>query len=300
MSNKKPNLFLVGAPKCGTTSLYHYLRQHPDIFFPRFKEPHFFSTDLVWKYRPVQFKDANHYLTLFENAERQKWIGEASVWYLYSACAAANIKAFNPDARIICILRNPVDMLFSMYRFNIKLGSENITNFERALALEESRKQNKNIPGTLYAPWAILYKEIASYAVQLERYYQVYDKKNIHIIIYDDLSKNPSRVYQDILNFLGLPSYQIEFKKYNRTEDRSLHALRYLYRKYPEMYAGLRSGKYSRKYLHYLNKLGDAFLDRKVPPSTMSDMAKKELKKFFKPEIERIMKITGKDLTHWL
>src|SRR5687767_1010670 len=103
----KPNFFIVGAPKCGTTSLYEYIRVHPEVFMPDRKEPAFFCSDF---YKPRRMKE-EEYLSLFREAGSAKWIGEASTWYLYSDKAREGIKAFCPDARIIIMLRNPVDMM---------------------------------------------------------------------------------------------------------------------------------------------------------------------------------------------
>src|SRR5438093_1590857 len=107
-----PTFFIVGAPRCGTTALYTYLRQHPDLFLPENKEPHFFGSDL---YHPGFVRNLDEYLSLFLEAGNKKRAGEASVWYLYSRNAAAEIMAFCPSARIIAMLRNPVDMMYSNY-----------------------------------------------------------------------------------------------------------------------------------------------------------------------------------------
>src|SRR6266498_2750548 len=98
----KPNFFIVGAPKCGTTALYEYLRRHPHIFMPKLKEPHFFALDLG---HPM-VKTEVHYASLFADSTKEHMrVGEASVYYLYSAVALPAIHAFNPDAKIIAMVR---------------------------------------------------------------------------------------------------------------------------------------------------------------------------------------------------
>src|SRR5262245_10433773 len=130
-----PNFFLIGARKAGTTSLYHYLDQHPDIYLSPLKEPTYFAPEAVqpstaeeselraWIAGPMLEKrqhgtvrDWADYVQLFRNARSEKAIGEGSVAYLGSTTAPGRIKAFNPDARVLVILRNPVDLLFSFYK----------------------------------------------------------------------------------------------------------------------------------------------------------------------------------------
>jgi hypothetical protein len=109
-----PNLFIVGAPKCGTSSLHAYLDEHPDIFMSWYKEPHFFATALdIPLY--AKYRDRQTYLSLFESATTQTWRGESSTWYLYDEEAPHNIRQFASDARVIILLRNPFEMVHGLY-----------------------------------------------------------------------------------------------------------------------------------------------------------------------------------------
>jgi len=108
---RKPDLFIVGAPRSGTTALYEYLRSHPDIFMCTPKEPNYFSFDMN---RPRAANTEEEYLRLFKNAH-EKVAGEASVWYLYSKVAIAEIMRFNPDAKIIAMVRSPIDWFRSWH-----------------------------------------------------------------------------------------------------------------------------------------------------------------------------------------
>ena len=139
----KPNLFIVGAPKCGTTFLYHYLKKHPEIFFPKFKEPHFFGSDLIRKNGAYDL-NLNNYLNLF-NSDK-KIIGEASTFYIFSKNAAKEIHAFNPDAKIIIMLRNLIDLTYSMHSQFVFSGDETIENFKESLNIEDKRLRGKKIP----------------------------------------------------------------------------------------------------------------------------------------------------------
>ena len=112
-----PNFFIVGAPKCGTTALCEYLKYHPNVFMSTPKEPHYFAEDFE-RYRHVKTEDK--YLALFGDCnDRHLMIGEASVFYLRSTRAVSLIRDFNPDAKIIVMLRNPVDMVYSLSLIHI-------------------------------------------------------------------------------------------------------------------------------------------------------------------------------------
>ena len=139
----KPSFFIVGAPKCGTTSLCKYLEQHPDIFIPSIKELYYFCTDSTGKKRANTLEE---YLSFFEGG-KGKLCGEGSVWYLFSKEAASEIYKFNPEAKIIIMLREPVSLMYSLHSMHLANGSnEDILDFKLALEAEEDRKQGKRIP----------------------------------------------------------------------------------------------------------------------------------------------------------
>ena len=219
--NQIPNFFLVGAPKCGTTSMHAYLQEHPEIFMSTPKEPHHFSTDipLLIDTFDGQIDERNAYLRLFEDAKDEVAIGEGSVWYLYSEVAAQNIYEFNPEARIICLLRHPVEMAWSMFRFMNSLGFETTTDFRRAIDEGDLRAEGKNIPFGLHRACCVLYKESAMYGKQLERYFTVWPRDRIHVAFYEDLRDDPSKVYKQVTTFLGCSSdFSPEFAIHNKTD----------------------------------------------------------------------------------
>lgn len=133
----RPNLFIVGAPKCGTTTIYHYLKNYSRVFFTETKEPHFFSSDLG--FRPGNYKKTlSSYQNLYDSPPNTAlYLGDASVFYLYSAEAASNIYFFNPYSKIICLLRQPAEAIYSMFTFCLRLGAETIEDFDKALAAEQ-------------------------------------------------------------------------------------------------------------------------------------------------------------------
>ena len=133
---KKPDFFIVGAPKCGTTALAEYLRQHPDVFFSDPKEPCYFCNDFP---RKRYVESESDYTALFRKAKSGSILGEGSVWYLYSECAIENIYQFNPNAKIIAMIRNPVDLVYSLHSQLVYSGEETISDFEEAWDIQYKR-----------------------------------------------------------------------------------------------------------------------------------------------------------------
>ena len=133
----KPNFFIVGGPKCGTTALHTNLKNHPEIFMSRIKEPQFFASDIFCDQRTV--RTLPDYLNCFVAARHEKRIGEASTAYLGSRNAAQEIKAFNPNAQIVIALRNPVEVMYAEHSERVFCNVEHIRNFNAALDSSEER-----------------------------------------------------------------------------------------------------------------------------------------------------------------
>ena len=207
-----PNFFIVGAPKCGTTSIYEYLCQHPEVFMTRWKEPHFWSTDL---YRPGRISEERYY-ELFEEGAGKQRVGEASTEYLYSTAACESIKRVFPDAKIIIMLRNPVDMIHSGHSQRLWHGRENIPVFEEALEAEQDRKQGKRLPPYPYPVETLFYRDVGRYARHVDRYLTAFGKDNVHVILFEQLIKAPQDVFAELCAFLGVSQEaQIAFGQHN-------------------------------------------------------------------------------------
>lgn len=201
-SNLTPDFFIVGAPKCGTTALDTYLAEHPAIFMAR-KEQHFFGSDLkmAWA-RPNE----DEYLESFAGGKSAVRRGEASVWYLMSQYAAEEIHAFNPRARVVAMLRNPVDMLPSMHSQTLLSHAEDIENFAEALAAEKDRRQGNRIPANCMFPGSLLYRETVQFKQQLERYFTIFGRSQVHVILFDDFISDTRETYRRVLDFLDVDS----------------------------------------------------------------------------------------------
>jgi len=206
---KKPNFFIVGAARSGTSALYHYLKQHPDIFMSEIKEPQYFCTDFhresdKFFKKKVRFpiRANRHYLKLFKNVSNEKFLGEASPQYLYSKEAAKNIYHFNPSAKIIISLRNPVEVLFSLHAQLLVYSGEDILEFKKALDIEPERRKGRYMPKGLLWPSSLYYLDWVKYCEQVKRFYDNFSKDQVKIIVFEDFKKDNIKVYKDILTFL--------------------------------------------------------------------------------------------------
>lgn len=208
----KPNFFIVGAAKCGTTSLYHYLEQHPEIGMASYKEPCYLCHNQM-------YKTQDKYLSLFDHiSSNAKAVGEASVNYISAPESPKLIKEFNPVAKIVIILRNPVDRAFSLYKWMVRGGFENSPTFERSLKLEKQRQKQIFLSKR---PIKYNYNYFSSglYYEQIKRYYDIFDHNKIMIISFDELKSDLSLVLNKIYQFLDVSIISIDNKKiYNKSK----------------------------------------------------------------------------------
>ncbi len=240
----KPNFFIVGAPKCGTTSLYHYLRQHPDVFLPhseteywRYKEPNHFCQDLIaWPGLCIETTDK--YLSLFESASGEKRVGEASALNLYSKEAAQNIARFAPDAKIIIMLRHPVDMMQSWHHDCMRWGHEIVGDFERAVLLDDERRQGQSLPKGSGYPSCLVYRDIAAFGAQVQRYYDAFGKDQVGVWLLEDMASAPAETFRQVATFLDVdpefkPAFDVHNKKKGITQaDMVNHRMKRMLRQY--------------------------------------------------------------------
>jgi hypothetical protein len=200
---KQPNLFVVGAPKCGTTALFEYLRTHPEIYLSSLKEPHYFAEDLPGQ-RDVTTLDDYH--RLFEPAQpRHKVVGEASVLYLMSTVALKNIRQYNPSARIIAMVRNPAEMAVSLHQQLVYSFYEDRRDFLAGWNLQERRRHGHDIPAGCRDATVLQYGRTCRLGEQLARLYSLFPREQVHVIVFDDLKRTPLTVYRETLRFLGVP-----------------------------------------------------------------------------------------------
>lgn len=314
-----PDFFIVGAPKCGTTALFTYLQEHPQLHLPK-KEFHHFGRDL----RPAAYVgrkwDRSAYLALFDGAEAGQRVGEASVWYLYSQDAAREIKAFAPEADIIIMLRNPVEMMYSLYGLFcwvrdltpngvIDAETKRVLSFDEALGNQDDRKaaflstaDREALAGKRVL--RLFHTDAACYAAQVQRYLDVFAPEHLHVIVYDDFKADTAAAYRDTLRFLGVdPAYEAEFRVVNshrHIRNMRLHRLLNTHnsmgwvRKVGRVVVPTGLRKRVFRTLHRTN----------VQPQTrppMNPETRRWLQDLFRPDVERLSTLVGRDLTAlWL
>jgi len=200
-----PNFFIIGAQKAGTTNLYHLLKQHPQIFLPSIKEPGYFywvghADGVRWPsgtVTKVGVRDWKEYLSLYKDAGDMQAIGDASTIYLGDPQAALRIKQAAPDAKIVVVLRNPVDRAYSAFNYMRRNGKEPVERFEDAIALESERMAGG------FAP-ALYYLSRGFYARQLRAWYELFPREQIKVCLFEELIAEPRRSCAEMFEFLGV------------------------------------------------------------------------------------------------
>lgn len=301
-----PNFFVVGAPKCGTTSMDNYLNQHPDIFMSQEKELHYFGSDI--KRYPEFYCSTEKYEVAFSNWDKEKRVGETSVLYLYSRLAAREIKAFNPDSRIIIMLRNPVDMLVSYHVHLYYSSIQDIADFRKAL--EEGEKRRFPVPVdedqiTLESIANMLdlrvYRDVVKYSEQVKRYFNVFGRENVHIIIFDDFKKDIAAVYRDTMKFLGVDEgFQPDFRVLNAS--RAIGPLGAVWRP-PRTLRTIARKLLTPKQREWLVELVFHKLANKIkqgqPVEILDADQKRSLRVELAPEVDKLSNLLGRDLSSW-
>jgi hypothetical protein len=199
-----PNFLILGAAKTGTTSIYRYLKQHPEIYMSPAKEPRFF----IFENEILQFNgigdeietaktSLQEYQELFAKVRGEKAIGEASTMYLWSQKAPQRIKYYLPNVRLIAILRDPVERAYSNYLHLKQAQREPLASFAEAIGQEPQRIKDNWWPFWYYQNQGFYYQ-------QLQRYFDLFAKEQIKVFLYEDLKTNPSKLLQSIFGFLEL------------------------------------------------------------------------------------------------
>ena len=301
MKNKLPNFLIVGAAKSGTSSLHQYLLQHPDILVPTFnkeglslKEPQFLIKSKVEKRLHFGIWEWKEYLSIFEDVEEQKVIGEASVFYLYYyEEAIKNIKSrLGNDVKIIILLRNPVDRAFSAFLHVSKSVKESLS-FEDALAQEEGRLEKD-----LSLTPMVMYKDMGMYYSMVKAYKKEF--KNVHVVIYEDFRDKTNITLDSVFKFLDvIPIEKLDFSLRHNVggkEWRNIN-MKNLFQKdnllksiYFKLFPRIVKNIIKEKLLYFsINKA-----------VTMNNKTKDALKSFFKEDINSLSNLIQRDLTHWM
>jgi len=204
MDPLKTNFFLIGTPKSGTTSLYHYLEQHPEVFVPKVKEPHFFSTPEVTNtyYKTEFITKKEMYESMYKGASNEKIIADFSSSYLYHSKASKRIFEYNPQAKIVAVLRNPIERALSHYLMDVSQGYIS-TPIDRIL-------ENSNE----FEPYYQQYVSLGEYEKQLKPYLEIFPKHQVKIMLSDHFFENPQNFLAELFTFLEV---DINFKPETKT-----------------------------------------------------------------------------------
>jgi hypothetical protein len=326
-----PDFFVVGAPRCGTTSLCRYLSQHPAICFSRPKEPHYFSR--LAPGDPASDLETAYLRRCFGHRGPQHLrAGEGSVSYLYSPQAIERILSLEPRARFIVMLRDPLEMLPSYHLRLLFLLEEDEEDFATAWRLQAARARGEGLPKRCREPSFLQYAEIGSLGTWLERLWLRAGPRQVLPVVFDDFAADTAKEYERVLRFLDLePDGQAVFWRKQRSRfyrSRRLQAL--LHRPPPALAklagvdaapassaaAGSRSagragrpGVGARWLRAGARRAGPALVrvrERLVrwnsidaSPRPLSPELRRELRAAFAGEIRKLSELLGRDLGHW-
>ena len=205
MSPPRPNLFIPGAPKSGTTSLADYLSARPDVYLGPLKEPNFWSDDLPHFALIEGLRSSQDYFSLYARAPAgTRYVLDASTHYLYSRTATDRILRNLPDPRFLVCIRDHAEIAHAWHMQMFNAGYENVTDFEEAWSLLERRRAGERIPDGCPDPKLLDYFAIASIGEQLDRLLARVGNDRVHVILLDELKQDPRAVYLGVLAFLGL------------------------------------------------------------------------------------------------
>ncbi|NJK80070.1 MAG: sulfotransferase domain-containing protein [Chloroflexaceae bacterium] len=292
----KPDFFIVGAPKSGTSSLCVYLDQHPSICMATDKEPDFFGSDLQGKRRATTLED---YLKLFPCSPDLLW-GEGSTWYLFSKCAAREIYQHNPQAKIIIMLRNPIDFVYALHSQVVYVADEDITDFEQALHAEPDRKQGRRIPAGCTQPESLLYTEAARFTEQVKQYFDVFGREAVLVIIYDDFKRDTAGVYRQTLQFLQVdPTFQANLQIVNPNKKIRSHLLNTLWRRPPRLVQNVLRSLLPFALRRLIRRRVRSLNMQHEPRNPMPPHVYRRLQQHFAPEVEHLSTLLGRDLRSW-
>lgn len=295
------NLFIVGAAKSGTTSLYHYLNQHESVFFPQVKEPNYysniFSEDKQAYKKPKPNKFYHHkiinskkeYFLLYKGSESYSIVGDASPSYLWDLNSAARIHKDFPNAKIIIILRNPIQRAFSHYLMNLRSGLEQDRNFYSALLRDQKNSQEVWGDGK-----SMLYVSLGMYSSQIQSYYNYFDKNNIKVLLYEEFFENLAYSVTGLFKFLNISNSKDD----TLNLDTSFNAYASPKNKLAELLI-----KHKQK-LGFIRKFAPPMLKQNIlfkssEKPKIDDKTYNYLAKIYKKDIEKLEEILGRNLSLW-
>lgn len=284
-----PTFLIIGAPKSGTTSLWRYLNQHPQIFMSAVKEPYFFVSDEEKEKRiAIGMKPTMtmaDYLAHFATANGAKAMGEASVPYLYQPESPRLIHDAIPNVKLITLLRNPVDRAYSNYWFLRTMGLEKEETFEDAILSELAGEREDAIS-------ILLHIRKGLYTPQLQRYFDVFPRDQVRIYLQEELSEDPQRVLKDLWQFLEVDDSFVAdtSARFNQTFAHSQSVL-------------IHSRQLAKSLLKSIVRPGQTsnnWPGKRVKPQKMQPATRRKLLRIVEHDVMDLQDLLGVDLSHWL
>lgn len=299
MKSKLPNFLIVGAAKCGTSSLHNYLNQHSDIFMPTFnkegmkvKEPRFLIKDIVESRLKKGVWNWDEYQALFDEADDQSALGEATVLYLYFYDhAIKNIKKYlGKEVKIIIMLRNPIDRAYSAYSFASRTMQEN-KSFKEAIDSAMTRYKNNKFVSPM-----ILYKELGLYAKMVEAYQKNFS--NVHIILFDDFIRDASEEVKKVFKFLGVSTEEVNTRDVINAGGKKWKSslMKRLIMGDNELKRVFKT-LFPNNFRVYIKECIKKSFTAKA--GEMDDLVKDELRTYFKEDILKLERLIDRDLSIW-
>jgi hypothetical protein len=290
---RKPNFFIIGAPKCGTTSLASWLAEHPQVFFSPVKEPSFFNFDFGKRF----FRTLSEYEKCFyESKDEHIAIGEGSAWYLYSRTAVPAIIKYTKFPRFIVMIRNPVDMVCSLHEQELFTGYETENDFNCAWSLQEIRLYGDQIPKTCVDPQVLFYGDRCKIGLQIKRLLKIVPREQILFLNLDQIKQDPRNEYIKTLNFLELKDDgRKHFPVFNSAKKRTFPILWYSINRLNTILDGVGVPHIRLGFTSFI----DYRTRKEHHRSPISGEMKDCLRNYFKEDIILLESLTGLDLTNW-
>lgn len=310
---------VVGAPRCGTTTLARWLRDHPSVQLSSVKEPHYFSQfdlndlDEDELRKTVRHEFLDRYFTEIDPAAEM--LADGSVSYLYTPERLLPLLRLWPDAKFVIGVRDPIELLPSLHQRLSYQGDETARDLETAWRLIEDRRAGRKIPRSCVESRQLIYDEVASLGKHVGHFFDVVGRDRCHVVVFDDLKADPAKAYEGMLDFLGLPHAPL-----NRTRAyRARHGYRFgwLQRllKRPPVARTVLAGEKFRKRVASAPHKEPSFLSRKImatrkallkwnrapaPKVHLRPAFVEEIRETLQDDVAKLGRLIGRDLGHWL
>ena len=311
--------FIVGAPRCGTTTISSWLKQHPDVCFSAVKEPHYFARHDLGGLDEAALRNEveQDYLDRFfgECSGEEKLRAEGSVTYLYVPEKMAPVLRLWPDAKFIIALRDPLSMLPSLHARLLVTGDEDIRDFTKAWAKTGERARGRSIPRSAMDPRWLRYDEAGALGSRVERFFEAVGRERCHIVLFDDLVADPQATYRRLCGFLGLePWPETSFKARRAGKSFRYGWLQRFLKRPPKRLQTIMAGEQFRqrekkagasegRAVNAIFRARKRLLDwNKVPAKKvpLDPAVRRQIVDRLRDEVILLSKAIDRDLSHWL